>query len=360
MKKILIGVLLIIAAIIVLGFLFGEDDATPFVVNEEGRVGSLSQTAEILFTSNRDTGSRRTEIYSMDSEGGNITRLTFSEDHHFTFGIDNSRRYIAASRSEKDTDSPKGLGDEDRKSLWVIDLETKQEMRLTKLSNSAEVRPQGFSPDSEWIVFCMKIKGEDQTDIYKIKRDGSSLTRLTDTLTSIECDPSWSHDGAKIAYASLDGLAQNPRFVIKTMDSNGNNERTVYDGGLGVSSSAWPPGNYDPSWSSDDKWLVFERFVQYNEEKPENWGSGKWHILKVKIDGNDIINLSQIGEHTDRAEYLPSFSPDGESIVFGALFEAENPEQSFVDVFLMDANEGNLKQLTDNPASDMFPAWIPF
>jgi len=183
------------------------------------RVDSLPLTAEILFVSNRDTGTRRREIYSMDANGGNQTRITFTNKHHSITGIDSSRRYLVTSLAEEDTNSPSGLGDEDEKTLWIIDLETKQETCLTPVENDAS--GDSFSPDSEWIVFMMTVKGEEQPDIYKIKKDGTELTKLTNTNTALEGDPEWANNGDEIIFAYLDGLAENPRFVIQTMDVNG-------------------------------------------------------------------------------------------------------------------------------------------
>jgi Tol biopolymer transport system component len=314
------------------------------------RVNSLPELADILFVSDRDTGTRRTEIYAMDIDTETVTRITSSEEHHFILGIDSSRQYIVASRAEKDTDKPEGLGNEDRRSLWVIDLRTKTETRLTDPRHHAE--GDSFSPDSEWIVFHMKVSGEEQSDIYKIRRDGSELTQLTHTKTAVEGDPTFSHNGKEIAFVYLDENTK--RFILKIMEADGSNSKTVYDSNSTVSTPVFPPGCYDPSWSPDDQWLVFEQCVQYSGE---NWGSGIWHIFVVNRNGTGLIDLSAAGTHTDCAEYLPSYSPDGKFIVFGSLYEAENPEESHNDIFIMDL-AGNLNRVTDNPASDMYPVWI--
>lgn len=322
-------------------------------------VGSLPSTADILFVSNRDTGSRRAEIYAMDADGGNVTRLTFTNEHHFIMGIDRSRRYIVTSRAKEDTDQPPGLGDEDRRSLWLLDLETKEEKRLTGPKYHAE--GDSFSPDGEWIVFLMRTAEESQLDLYKIRRDGSDLTQLTNTPTVIEGDPAWSNDGKRIVFDSLNFSnpdKETPRFVLKTMGTDGGNIQNIYDGGEGVAvPGTWPPGNYDPSWSPDDQWIVFERAF---EDTGGNFGSGNWHILKVKSDGSgEVVDLSLAGGHVDRAEYLPSYSPDGQFIVFGSIYQAEDLKQSHNDIFIMDTDGSSLKRLTHNPASDMFPIWIP-
>lgn len=353
-KKILIAIIALAAVAVVLL-------STGNQPSIQSRLADLPESAEILFASNRDSGDRRQEIYSMDANGGNVTRITFSNRHHFITGMDKTGRYIVASASEQDTALPFGLGDEDRRALWLYDLETKEQKRLTALENKAE--GDTFSPDGQWIVFMMSVAGEGQPDIYKIKRDGTGLTKLTDTKTVLEADPAWSNSGEEIAFGSLEFPSPDERparFVLKKMDADGENIQTVYDGLPDVQTTGFPPGNYDPSWSPDDAWIVFEKIFGFNEASPENFGSGIAHIMKVRSDGSQVVvDLSEAGNHVDMAEYLPSFSPDGQWIVFGSIYQAEILAESYGDIFKMDAEGKNLKRLTTNPATDMMPVWIP-
>jgi len=230
-----------------------------------GCVRPLPPSAQIIFVSNMDSGTRANEIYSMDENGGNITRITYSHYHHEIIGIDRTKRYIIVTRVENDTNPPAGLGNEDRKSLWILNLETGDERRLTDPANNAE--GDSFSPNGEWIVFHMVKVSDNQADIYKIKRDGSNLTRLTFTDNATESDPAWSHDGKKIAFVSYS--EQITRFVLKIMDVNGSNIRTIYDPNDNISTPHFKPGVYDPSWSPDDQWIVFEKPMHYAGENGE-------------------------------------------------------------------------------------------
>jgi len=233
----------------------------------------------------------------------------------------------------------------------VIDLETGEETRLTDIDNHAE--GDSFTPDGEWIVFLMKLEGEEQSDIYKIRREGTNLTRLTNTQTVVEGDPEWSHSGEEIVFTYLD--AETPRFVLKKMNITGGDIVEVYDGGDGPSNYYFPPGNYDPSWSPDDEWIVYERMMS---NQSENWGNGVWHIFNVRRNGTGNTNLSEAGGHTAWAEFLPSFSPDGEFIVFSAYYKAPDPQNSLDDVLVMDSSSGSVMRLTTHPASDKYPVWI--
>jgi Tol biopolymer transport system component len=63
-------------------------------------------------------------------------------------------------------------------------------------------RPQ-WSPDGEWIVY--QVTEDDgyeitASDLYAGRIDGSATVRLTDTSEALEMNPSWSPDGARIAF----------------------------------------------------------------------------------------------------------------------------------------------------------------
>ncbi len=317
-------------------------EAPPTIVSPTEISSALPVTAEILFTSNQDTRTHRWEIYSMDSQGGNITRITDSNENHFIMGIDPSGRYIAATR-----------GTEDKKRLWLLDLETGEETPLTDAENHAEGRT--FSPDGEWIVFWMLPAGETFSDIYKIRRDGTGLTNLTNTPRGHEGDPAWSHGGDKIAFCYNDG---NPnRFILKVMDTDGQNVRTVYNPDDSVATAIFPPGVMDPSWSPNDEWILVDKPVQFTGEG-ENAYAGIWRIMKVRADGSEVVDITGSGEHANSAVYLPSFSPDGNSIVFTSRYGPEDASSVSLNIFKMDTNSDSLEQLTDTPHWDQFAVWI--
>jgi Tol biopolymer transport system component len=344
------GFVLLLVVILICGCEVNQE-STETPQDGQNRIRSLPSTADILFLSNRDTGNRTKEIYSMDVSGKNITRITHTNEHHFLMGIDNTGTYLVVTKADKDTAGPRGLGDEDRKRLWVYTLTTGKEQPLTDPDSMAE--GDSFSPDSEWIVFWMIPQGEQTSDIYKIRRDGSALTRLTHTPAANEFDPCWSNDGENIVYNYYDTEIQ--RFILKVMDVDGQNERIVYDGGPGEATERFPPGNYDPSWSPDDQWIVFDRPMSYEEK---NGKAGIWHILKVRSDGSGVVDLSIMGNHTDGCEYLPSYSPDGTVIVFSCRYGPTDPSHVSIDVFVMDQNSGSVTQLTDSQSHDDGAIWV--
>ena len=307
---------------------------------ETVKIDGILENAEILFISNRESKQNKKDIYSMDSEGDNIKRITFFDEEIFLIGIDKSKKNLIVTK-----------GTQDKKNVKILDLQTKEEISLTDTDNHAE--GDNFSPNGEWVVFWMIPSDEKTSDIFKIKIDGSELTRLTNTPGANEFDPSWSNHTDKIAYNYYDTKIKH--FIIKMMDADGNNVRTVYDGGDGVATAIFPPGDYDPSWSQDDQWLVFERAVKFDNE---NGKAGVWHIFKVKTDGSGITNLSNNGNHAKAAEYLPSFSRNDKTIIFSGRHGGKDPSTVTIDIYTMDTDGKNLKNLTNSPAYDEFAIWI--
>jgi len=338
MIRVITCLLLILAAFIA-GSCESSSDSTGDLPET---LAELPATAEILFTSNQDTGAPRWEIYAMDSQGGNIIRITDSDENHFIMGIDPSKRYLAATR-----------GTDTKKRLWLLDLLAGEETALTDAENHAEGR--SFSPDGEWIVFWMTLAGETTSDIYKIRRDGTELTNLTNTPLALEFDPAWSSGGDEIAFCYND-LTPN-RFVLKAMDPNGENIREIYDPDDAVGTAIFPAGVYDPDWSPDDEWILIEKPIQFTGDG-ENGHAGVWRILKVRADGNEVMDLTGGGEFAECALYLPSFSPDGDSIAFSSRCGPEDPSQTFININTMDSNGGSIHKLTDTPLWEQFAVWI--
>ena len=80
--------------------------------------------------------------------------------------------------------------------------------------------------------------------------------------------------------------------------------------------------------------------------------------LKIRNDGTGLVYLSEAGGHDTWAEYLPSFSADGEHIIFTARFGASDPANVDIDIFTMDKDGSSLQQLTDNSAYNEDAVWI--
>lgn len=93
-----------------------------------------------------------------------------------------------------------------------------------------------WSPDRKWIAY--ESFQNNNWDIYKIKADGSSQTRLTTNAAS-DRFPAWSPDGKKIAYWSDQGKMSDI-FTMNT-DGSGKTNMTTVSAGHAALNPVWSP-----------------------------------------------------------------------------------------------------------------------
>ncbi len=90
-------------------------------------------------------------------------------------------------------------------------------------------------------------------------------------------------------------------------------------------------------YSPDKSWLVYARYRE-----------GNFDIFKVHQDGTE----KQL-THAPSMDISPAWSPDGQWVAF-----VSNVSGNF-DIYKMRANGSNLQRLTNSPANETSPAWLP-
>ena len=178
-------------------------------------------------------------------------------------------------------------------------------------------------------------------EIYVMDADGGNLRRLTNNPAG-DHSPSWSPDGKRIVFLSdrdghVDLQHGAPHPDIYVMDADGSNQRNLTNN---------PHDDRSPSWSPDGNRIAFmsER-------------DGDYDIYVMGADGTNQQNLSNhpLGDRD------PSWSPDGAHIVFSARRKGhfENEAAITNEIYVMDADGGNQRRLTDNRNNDWEPSWSP-
>ncbi|HEY3204396.1 MAG TPA: hypothetical protein VGL03_12125 [Thermoanaerobaculia bacterium] len=162
---------------------------------------------KIVFTSARDGD---LEIYSMNADGSNVKRLTHTPgyDGGPFFSDDGKKIVYRADHPEKPEDlaryrenlarhtyAPRSL------EIRVMDADGSNDHAVT--SNGAANFAPFFFPGGTEIIFSSNLadpKGRD-FDLYKIRGDGTRLTRITYS-PAFDGFPMFTRDGGRLVFAS--------------------------------------------------------------------------------------------------------------------------------------------------------------
>jgi Tol biopolymer transport system component len=181
-------------------------------------------------------------------------------------------------------------------------------------------------------------------EIYTAKADGTGVKRLTNN-PGYDAEATVSRDGRKIVFTSL----RNGDFDLYTMDSNGKNVRRLttelgYDGG--------------PFFSADGRKIVYRAYhPETPEEKADYQELLKTGLLRPKrfevfVMDADGSNKRQI-THNGAANFAPFFHPDGKRIIFAS--NMRDPGGRNFDLYVINLDGTGLEQITWHPLFDAFP-----
>jgi TolB protein len=161
-------------------------------------------------------------------------------------------------------------------------------------------------------------------EIYRADADRGLVVRLTSYFHE-SIRPSWSPDGNRIAFFAL-RTSTDGASGLYVMDADGLHPHLV----------STVIGESNPIWSPDGQ------SITYSSDQRERAG-----IYRVAVADGTIQQIS------DQPISLLTVSPDGSQVAFMAACDNN------CDIFVMDANGSNSRQLTRNGLFDVFPAWSP-
>lgn len=188
----------------------------------------------------------------------------------------------------------------------------------------------------------------DRYDIYTVNRDGSDLKRLThyDVYTA---EGVLSPDGKKIVFTSL----KDGDLEIYTMNADGSDVRRLtntpgYDGG------AW--------WSPDGTQIVYRANHPTDPAELKTYRDlldqrlvrpAKVELFLMNADGSNQRQITHLGG----ANFGPSWTPDGKRIIFSSNYQS--PRSGNFDLFLVNPDGTGLEQITFDQSFDGFPMFSP-
>jgi TolB protein len=160
----------------------------------------------IVFSSIR--GSNQ-DVYVMNADGTGVRRLTTHPQSDFqpTWSPDGKRISFVSLRSGNFK-------------VYVMNDDGTAQRLLTRTPKWVGDSSPSWSPDGRWIAFSSSRLKDGNPEIFKMRPDGSQVTRLTFTDTSGEVSPddgfpSWSPDGASIVFSSSRANGQHDLWIMR-------------------------------------------------------------------------------------------------------------------------------------------------
>lgn len=186
-------------------------------------------------------------------------------------------------------------------------------------------------PGTSWnartnrITFSSDRAGGNE-EIYTSKPDGTDIFQVTSHMGNNFFESSFSPDGSEIAFESNAGPGSAEIWKVKS-DGDGRSRLT--------SAST----DRQPNWSPDGSRILFQRLAT------------DWAIYTIKPDGNGLAPITPSQDSSTDA----SFSPDGKRIVYST----NGGRRSGANLFVVPADGGMPRRVTDQPGYDGAPTWSP-
>ena len=189
----------------------------------------------------------------------------------------------------------------------------------------------------------------DPFDIYTARADGSHRKRLT-RFGIYTAEGVLSPDGRKIVFTSLKGGDLD--IYVMNVDGSGVRQLTHqvgYDGG--------------PWWSPDGKQIVYRANHPSTPAELKAYSDllaqrlvrpNKMDLWLMDADGGNQRQITHLGA----ASFGPSWMPDGKRIVFSSNHHTD-PKLGNFDLFLVKPDGTGLEQVTTAPTFDGFPMFSP-
>jgi tricorn protease len=273
----------------------------------------------IYFVSDRDY---TLNLYSMDTDGGNVRKVTEFDDFDVLWPSSDRRRVVFENGGY----------------LWLHDPaagETRQipiEVRgdrphtLPAFKNvSRQIESFGIAPGGERAVFG--ARGE----IFTVPAQHGEIRNISRTPEAREISVAWSPDGQWVSY--LSDATGEYEIYVRAQDGSGEPRQITRDG------EVW---RFPPVWSPDSKWLAFAD--SNNRLNVVEVASGRIRQVDSTRHSNNAFR--------DLTQYV--WSPDSRWLAYTKVNESYNSS-----IWVYSLRDERARQLTPDATNEQSPAFDP-
>jgi TolB protein len=256
-------------------------------------------SSRIAFVSNRDGNE---ELYLMDYDGANQTRLTYNAVNDSFPAWDPAGQRLAYTSWQNNAAG-----------VYILDVNAKRPAR-TSVSTRGQNYLPAWSPDGKKLAFVSSKDGNHEIYVAEIEANPTRIGKIERLTFNSAADmaPCWSPTGREIVFTSDRGGTNQ----IYIMDAEGQNVRRISFGA----------NHHDaPAWSPNGDKIVYTARVD--------------NIFDLYIYNVLTRQISKLTDMNARNE-SPSWSPDGRHIVFTSSVSGTK------QVHVIDADGRNLRKLT--------------
>jgi Tol biopolymer transport system component len=318
--------------------------ANPFA--NSSRTVPPRATAAVMFTSNVNAtpGSGR-EIFAVDADGSGLAQLTFCNstdrvcDTEEVSPAPDRRRVIVRRRLDSNGDHR--LDAADGEALLFVDLERGTEAGLVPATG--QVAAIDWAPTGDVLVFSAAGEGGIE-DLFRADPNGANNRNLTSSNTVRERGGRVDPTGSVAVYERIEPGAK-PAVFVFVDQTRQVRITTPADGTDTLAGTPYVVGSdADPTFSPDGQTIVFRRLTS------AAGALGTWSIMTARTDGTGLTVVAGGADYRG----APDWGPSG--IVFE---EADGTSGTRRLVAVQPDGSGRRVLLTAAPGTDLSrPRWL--
>lgn len=273
----------------------------------------------------RNSPTAAKQIFISDFDGSNAVQISKGNYPHLSPSFSADGKYVTYTSYQ--------AGNPD---LYIYEVSSGT---TRKLSAHKGINSGGnFSPSGKVVAFTGSVNGD--ADIYTVM-PGGSARKLFISGVGLDVDPSFSPDGNKIAFVS--GRYGNPHIFVASLEWASSTEPKVKDDKR-LTYAGWY--NATPAWTPEGDRIAF---AGYDKE------IDRFDLFMMNPDGTKLERLTLRAGDNER----PWFSPNGQNLVFMSNRTNGQNIKSVHQLFIMNRDGSNQRQLDTGLYEAQTPCWGP-